>query len=190
MDGGEVSYSSATGSLTADVAGGGLIGRNTGTIRQSFAEVAVFVTGSKGYAGGLVSYSSGTISNSYAFGAVTNESGPYTGGLVGRNHGGTVSNSYAVGAVAGSGTYEGGLIGDNTATVTNSFWNTETSGHTSSDGGEGKTTQEMQQLATFSSWDIEEDATIEQDYPFLAWTGDAAYTKIWVIGTKTHPPIG
>ena len=77
----------------------------------------------------------------------------------------------------------GGLVGDNWDTVSNSFWNTETSGQSTSDGGTGKTTAEMQDIATFSGagwdiiavglnetnlayiWNIVDDET----YPFLSW---------------------
>jgi hypothetical protein len=78
----------------------------------------------------------------------------------------------------------GGLVGKNWDTVANSFWDTETSGQASSDGGEGKTTVEMQDFDTFSGagwdivtvggsgernpayiWNIVDDET----YPFLSW---------------------
>jgi hypothetical protein len=67
--------------------------------------------------------------------------------------------------------------------VDNSFWDTETSGQATSDGGTGKTTAEMQDIATFSGvgwnitavanpstrnlsciWNIVDDET----YPFLS----------------------
>jgi len=69
------------------------------------------------------------------------------------------------------------------ATVNNSFWDVETSGTSTSDGGIGKNTTEMQDIATFSGagWDIIAVALdvsdlsytwniIEgQTYPFLSW---------------------
>lgn len=71
----------------------------------------------------------------------------------------------------------GGLVGDNfSATANNSFWDTETSGQISSDGGTGKTTREMKTLATFTdisktgldaAWDFEtnpNDDTANNDY--------------------------
>ena len=60
-----------------------------------------------------------------------------------------MSNSYSTGSVTGF-SKVGGLVGYNTATVSNSFWNVETSGQSNSQGGAGKTTTEMKILATFS----------------------------------------
>ena len=78
------------------------------------------------------------------------------GGLIGRNDiAGTASNSYSTGSVTGI-TNDGGLVGNNAGTVSNSFWDTQTSGQPTSDGGTGKTTAEMQDITTFSGaeWDI------------------------------------
>ena len=79
----------------------------------------------------------------------------------------------------------GGLVGWNQeGTVSNSFWDTETSGQATSDGGTGKTTAEMKDIATFSgaAWDIyavggpseRDPAHIwnivdDETYPFLSW---------------------
>jgi len=74
-------------------------------------------------------------------------------------------------------------VGDNSGTVSNCFWDTETSGQATSAGGTRKTTAEMQDIATFSGagweicavppgatnpayiWNIVENGT----YPFLSW---------------------
>jgi hypothetical protein len=77
----------------------------------------------------------------------------------------------------------GGLVGLNDGTVSDSFWDKETSGIEVSDGGAGKTTAEMQDIATFSGagWDIIAVALNETNptyiwnivnnvtYPFLSW---------------------
>jgi hypothetical protein len=80
--------------------------------------------------------------------------------------------------------YVGGLVGvDWGGTVSNSFWDTKTSGQANSAGGTGKTTTEMQHIATFlwAAWDIcmvTPGATNsaytwniihKQTYPFLSW---------------------
>jgi hypothetical protein len=66
------------------------------------------------------------------------------GGLVGFNwYGSVINNSYSTGSVTGSAPV-GGLVGNNTGTVTNSFWGRETTG---SAGGTGKTTAEMENIA-------------------------------------------
>ena len=126
---------------------GGLVGRNIGTISNSYATGSV--TGNESV-GGLVGFNEGTVSNSYATGSVT---GDFVGGLLGYNNFGTVSNSYATGSVTGNSV--GGLIGvNNSGTVNNGYWDTQTSGQATSSGGTGKTTAEMKQLASFTGWDI------------------------------------
>jgi len=75
-------------------------------------------------------------------------------------------------------------VGYNTDTVSNSFWDTETSGQASSAGGTGKTTAQMKDIATFSgaTWDIVAVASADDrdtgyiwnivddgTYPFLSW---------------------
>jgi hypothetical protein len=132
--------------------------------------------------GGLMGSNGGAVSNSYSTGTVT---GNYTvGGLVGDIFDGTVSNSYSTSSVIGNSSV-GGLVGENMrSTVSNSFWDTEASGQSTSDGGTGKTTAEMRDVAIFSEvgwnitvvanpgmsnpssiWNIVEDVT----YPFLSW---------------------
>jgi hypothetical protein len=107
----------------------------------------------------------------------------YVGGLVGRNDD-TVSDSYSTGSVTGVG-FVGGLVGENDGgTVNDSFWDTETSGKGSSAEGTGKTTEEMQDITTFSgaTWDIVAVANPgirnpsciwnivdDETYPFLSW---------------------
>jgi hypothetical protein len=164
---------------------GGLVGVNYGTVSNSYSNANV--TGEDGV-GGLVGRNlDGTMSNSYSAGSVTGNSD--VGGLVGSNIGdrGTVSNSYSTGSVSGN-EYVGGLVGHNyfgtgEGTVSNCFWDNKTSGQATSDGGTGKTTAEMQDIATFSGagWDIiavapnqtNDDYTWnivdKHTYPFLSW---------------------
>ena len=157
---------------------GGLVGENKGTVSNSYSSSNV--NGRFGI-GGLMGDNWGSVSNSYATGSVTVTEFK-VGGLVGFNFG-TVSNSYSTGSVSGSEEYVGGLVGDNYhGTVSNSFWDTETSGQATSDGGTGKTTAEMKSIATFSAWDIiavanpniRNPAYIwnivdDETYPFLSW---------------------
>jgi hypothetical protein len=96
---------------------------------------------------------------------------------------GNVSNSYSTGRVTGN-SYVGGLVGRNEDTVRNSFWDTQTSGQDTSDGGTAKITAEMMDFDTFNDvgWDITEvtnpstrdtgyiwNIVDEQTYPFLSW---------------------
>jgi hypothetical protein len=84
--------------------------------------------------------------------------------LVGYSFNSTVTRTYATGKVSGGSSRVGGLVGVNDAgTVVDSFWNTETSGVATGIGGgsagdvTGKTTEQMQQLATFSAvWNIDD----------------------------------
>jgi len=182
--GGIINNSSSIGSVTGDAFVGGLVGENLGDVSSSYSTGNV--TGSWYYVGGLVGQNSyGTVSDSYSTGSVTGDN--YVGGLVGLNLD-TVNNSYSTGSVTGN-NYVGGLVGSNylfgnDGTVSNSFWDTETSGQATSDGGTGKNTTEMQDIATFSGagwditavanpgtrnpayiWNIVDDVT----YPFLSW---------------------
>jgi hypothetical protein len=115
----------------------------------------------------------------------------YIGGLVGRNLEGSISSSYSTGSVIGT-VKVGGLVGENTLVpnqqgqynigiIGSSFWDTEISKQATSDGGTGKTTEEMQMTSTFleAGWDFVDEITngtediwwiLEgQDYPRLWW---------------------
>ena len=177
---GNVSNSHSTASITGHNFFnyvGGLVGANWGTVSNSYATGNV--TG-RDYVGGLVG-EAGSVSNSYSTGSVTGDN--HVGGLVGYNQG-PVNNCYAIGNVSGDSKI-GGLVGNNGyfGTVSNSFWDTQTSGLNISDGGTGKNTTEMQDIATFSgaTWNITTVALNETNlsyiwnivnnvtYPFLSW---------------------
>jgi hypothetical protein len=170
-------YSDASVSGSYEV--GGLIGQNHGTVSKSYSTGRA--TGNS-YVGGLFGWNNeGTVSNSYSSARADGES--LVGGLVGHNRG-SVSNCYSTGNVTGLEDV-GGMVGRNyQGTVSNSFWDTETSGQSTSAGGVGKTTAEMQDIAPFSGatwnigtvadpsmrdtsyvWNIVQNMT----YPFLAW---------------------
>jgi len=174
---GTVSDSYSTGSVTGDERVGGLVGWNgIGTVSNSYSTGNV--TGHYNV-GGLVGATSGVVSNAYSTGSVTGDGN--VGGLVGENQG-TVRNAYSTGSVTG-GSSVGGLVGENPSIVSDSFWDKVTSGMEESDGGIGKTTMEMQYIATFSGagWDIITVAlgltdpsytwniVDGQAYPFLSW---------------------
>lgn len=160
---------------------GALVGRNAfgGTVSNSYSTGNVSAHMDYNHVGGLVGENSATVTDSYSTANVTGED--WVGGLIGWNSG-TVSNSYSTGNVTGE-NYVGGLIGWNSGTVSNSFWDTLTSGQASSDGGTGKNTTEMQNIATFSGagWNIIGVALNETNpiyiwnivnnitYPFLSW---------------------
>ncbi len=119
--------------------------------------------------GGMVGWiETGTITNAYS--TVNTLGYDYSGGLVGCVEGGTITNSYACGEIfinsqkaavyhsAGmpypTGHY-GGLAGINTSGIFyNCFWDTQLARESRSEGGTGKTADEMRTQATFTAWDF------------------------------------
>jgi hypothetical protein len=182
-----ISESYATGTVVGHDYVGGLVGNaDSAIINNSYATGAV---SGDDYVGGLVGNSTAgynkpysTISNNYATGTVSGDS--RVGGLVGYSYySSTISNNYATGSVSGD-DYVGGLVGFNNGSVSNSFWDMETSGQTTSAGGTGKTTEEMKDPNTYpvADWDITTETGSEgpiwvirdknQGYPYLTWAED------------------
>lgn len=161
----------STGTITGKKWTGGLVGQNNGNIENCYSTCSVSSARS---AGGLIGSNHGSVKNCYATGRVTglntnsfNED-KNTGGLCGYSFG-IVGNCYATGKVTGQ-RFVGGLIGfDYSSIIYNSYWDTQSSGQTSSSGGLGKTTAQMKQKSTYSSWDFHNVwENIEgQSYPFL-----------------------
>ncbi len=174
---------------------GGLVGRNTvssggileilavGTIEQSCSGGSVL-----GHqdVGGLVGTNSGLIDDCSSNANVSATTG--AGGLVGsNNHGpgpGEIAKCYSVGTVEAT-ARAGGLAGHSNGEIVDSFWDVQTSGQASSDGGAGKTTAQMQTAGTFldTGWDLtDEDINGTEDiwricemvdYPRLNWRTQA-----------------
>lgn len=115
---GTVINSYSIGRVIGNAFAGGLVGINRGTVNKCYSTGNVTGEG-YGYVGGLVAMNEGTLGNSYAAGIV---SGRYAaGGLAGRNCG-TVSDSYATASVISDDLCVGGLVGDNIdGTVSNSY---------------------------------------------------------------------
>jgi len=178
---GTASNSSSASSVTGDTRVGGLVGQNEGA-SNSYATGSV--TGSD-YVGGLAGRNEGPASNSYATGSVNGDD--CVGGLVGKNED-TVSDSYSTGLVTGTGNV-GGLVGQNNDDdeVDDSFWDTETSGQSTSAGGTGKTTAEMMDIDTFTDTD-----TVGLDEPWDITTVANSSTRntdyIWnIVDNVTYP---
>jgi hypothetical protein len=139
------------------------------------------------YVGGLIADNNqGKIINCYNTASVIG--GMFIGGLTGFNSG-DVTGCYSIGEVCGD-YCVGGLAGySESNTVTNSFWDIETSGQAESAGGTGKTTAEMQSASTFLEagmdfvdetdngtediWRIDEGL----DYPHLSWESTGLYSS-------------
>lgn len=175
---------------------GGLVGENAGgDVRECYSQGVVRTVTDPVYglegteAGGLVGRNGGggAIFDCYSEAAVVG--GKNIGGLVGLTWGTAepcqIANSYSVGAVSGT-SYLGGLIGSRISSdITGCFWNTQTSGRSSSAGGTGRTTTQMRNLATYelAGWDLVDEtdngsAEIWRicsggDYPRLWWELEA-----------------
>ncbi len=127
---------------------GGLAGYNGGTITASYSTGSAMDGGANvgGAVGGLVGYndSGSQITKAYAMGAVSG-TGVDVGGLVGANLGG-ISDAYSIGSVkTTAGFVGGGLVGGNQGgAIAAGYWDTQTSGTTTSAGGTGQTTAWLQ----------------------------------------------
>ena len=154
---GIVTHSYANGNVSGVGWVGGLIGYNQTTVTNSYA------TGNASgvnFIGGLIGQNNGPIISTYATGNVTGTtnnfigSGDYIGGLVGVN-GDLIRNSYATGSVTGTSTafHIGGIVAAvwGLGAVQNSYWDTQTSGQSTSSGGTGLTTAQMQNLSSFQT---------------------------------------
>jgi hypothetical protein len=123
---------------------GGLVAANYGVLTQSWATGSV-TAASRSYMGGLVGTNevgsiAGTIENCYATGAVADENDVGAiGGLIGVNdEGASGASSYSLGSPSGPvGSNIGGFVGDDTGSMSNSYWDTTTSGITSLSQGAG-----------------------------------------------------
>ena len=117
---GTISNVSASGDVIANVSAGGLVGGQLGILTQD-----------------------AIIDNAYA--DVTVNGNDNVGGLVGKINEGEIKKSYAIGTVSGNNNV-GGLVGvkGTNATVTDSYYNTNTTNQSTSAGSSvGLTTSEM-----------------------------------------------
>lgn len=141
----------ADGDVTGTTYTGGLIGDlSGGTINQAFSLSSVFGTN---YVGGFAGRdAAGAITNAYAGGDVTGTR--YVGGFLGSVANSTVKFTYSLGKVVG-GLNTGGYSGNGTGnTISESFWDMQTSGQATSVHGLGKTTAQMHAASTFANWNI------------------------------------
>jgi len=195
---------------------GGLVGQTSGgSIVESFAVGSLYAPAGQSnwanprYLGGLVGYlANTTVTDCYARVTITTTGGTagYIGGAFGQT-GGTVniSNSYATGLINTAGTtLIGGFIGyQQTASpsITNCFWDTQTTGYATSGCGlaTGKTTAQMKTQSTFTDagWDFVDiwgmNSGINDGYPHLHWASyylevDTLYPE--VIGSTSFHARG
>jgi len=145
---------------------------NGGTISNCYSTGSVAGGINSIALGGLVGYNDGIISNCYSTCSVSGGSNSTAlGGLVGINNN-LIDKCYSIGPVSGEtgSSNVRALIGDSTyGTVSNCFWNKETSGRISGGGGSGRTTAQMKRRSTFIGWDFINVWNIgrNQTYPYL-----------------------
>lgn len=187
-----INNSFSSGSVTGNTWCGGLVGWNNGAISRCYSTGTV--GGAENSIGGLVGQHQGSITNSYSRANVSGAN--YIGGLVGFNGSSTITNSYSTGTVSGG--IKGGLCGQSGATVSNSYWDTQSSGMATSFGGTGKTTAQMKTQSTFTGWDFVVETTngtgdywaitptLNNGYPILSWE----HADVFLPVALTYPANG
>lgn len=167
---GTVSKSYVSGTIAGGAYVGALVGFNgsSGSITESYATGAANGIDD---VGGLVGLNQGAIAESYATGTINEgRSGLGIGGLVGVNTTGTITQSYAIGVLGGGGFAVGGLVGaGGGANVTASYWDTQTTGRSTSGGGTGLTTAELQSGVLPAGFDPTIWFDIAGQFPELRW---------------------
>ncbi|MBI9015819.1 MAG: PASTA domain-containing protein [Phycisphaerae bacterium] len=151
---------------------GGICGtNNSGSIINCYVYGSIF---GDNFMGGICGYNYyGSVINSYAKVDVAGYNN--LGGLCGSNNHGSITNCYALGTVIGN--YYGGICKYNYyGSIVNCFWDIETSGINTSDGGTGLTTAQMQDYSTFlyAGWDFVSEIANGTD-------------DIWVMGESGYP---
>lgn len=162
---------------------GGIAGKNeNSTIIQSYA--ISDLSGDNNNIGGLVGTNvGGEIIQSYAQGDINGQNNTYVGSVVGYNRQGTIDRVYGTGLINSEGTI-GGLVGNNEDTITDSYWDTESTNQLDSIGSNsgdatnltGLNTVEMtgseaeDNMTTFDFIDIW--YTLNEEYPILQWQND------------------
>jgi hypothetical protein len=176
---GSISTSSDTGFI------GGFLSNNIGTsFYRCRSNVDVSTNGdASGSFVGLINDSAITIQNSYATGNASAD-GVSVGGFTSDIASGTIENCYSTGEVTGNASNINGFANPVGGTVNNCFWDTETSGITTSGAGTAKTTSEMKDITTYtdtnttglnSAWDFQ---GTEND--------DQATSDIWTIKSDVN----
>ncbi|MBW6516623.1 MAG: T9SS type A sorting domain-containing protein [Candidatus Cloacimonetes bacterium] len=185
------------GNIDADTVAGGLVGNSYwhSIISNSFSSVDI--DGENTFIGCLVgSNSRAIISNCYSAGNVSGSN--FVGGMVGSNgYLSQIIDSYSIGYVTGTGTSVGGLVGwRNQGSTSNSFWDIETSGQTTSQGGIGRTTAQMTypydgntyvQWDFINIWDHDITGEFNNGYPLLRFYHESTTHFAGGTGTQANP---
>ncbi|MGB7256467.1 MAG: hypothetical protein WBD48_00145 [Pseudolabrys sp.] len=191
--------SHATGSVTCSgtcSSVGGFAGTVTGSsFSDSYATGPVTAPND---VGGFIGGNSGSLTRCYATGPVHAGASGAAGSLIGADINGTIAQSFGAGNVGGNaGASLGGLIGTipgGITTVTDSYWDTVTTGQTTSAAGLGTGRSTTQLRAALPSgfdsnaWGI----TKNLSYPYLQQSANFASplaTNVSGINIFTYVPI-
>jgi hypothetical protein len=119
-------------------------------------------------ASGIVDYNQGIVRDSYSRSTLS-ASSDYAG--ISRNNYGTVERTYAVGSAAGG----DGLLSNDYGTISDSYWDTWSTGAPFSDGGTGLDTATMLSPGTYAGWDLVDTWYASgSSYPCLRWEAGCA----------------
>ena len=182
---------------------GGLLGASVGgAIKNCYSTGSVACGGNAVNCGGLVGWNKkNAISNCYSICNMTGPDSAYLGGMIGRNIDGAVSNCYSVGLITtgGNSISPGGFVGYSSNAVVGCFWDTETSGMTTSASGTGLRTAEMQDRKNFliANWDFNAELDNGTDniwhmpyqatgFPMLWWQRDIPGDTMGSYGVDMH----
>ncbi len=159
-----ISGSFALGEVMGDNSVGGLIG--------AVHFVAGFQDGENDQLRAIISdvYSRSQVRGNKEVGGLVGTAGDHFGPLNITVY--KINKSYSDSFVSGK-NYVGGLIGfrEGSGSTEFSYWDNQTSNQSKSAGGEGKTTSQMKQQATYKNWDFQNTWVIKEGrtYPYLRW---------------------
>lgn len=156
------------------------------------------ITASTGRAGGLLGAARNTkIINCYSQANVSTsiDAGGLIGAIYDISQASSITNTYSTGKINGN--PKGGLIAfnyNNIGSISSSYWDTQTSGISTSAGGTGKNTVDMKKQATFVNWDFADVWQIQEniDYPRFKWESPCVPESVsvtcgtWVCGEKIN----
>jgi len=167
--------------------GVGLFGKIAGTVKTLGVTGAVSGSNQVGGVFGTLT-TNGVVEDCYARVAVTAAAADcHRGGFGGRNEQGAVRRVYATGAVQPAGGSSGGGLVGSTDTGgayadEDNFWDTQTSGWSSSAMGAGKTSDQMKNIATYGNWNIAPiNVRVNDRYPYLSGLSEGS--TVWLISS-------
>ncbi len=193
----QISYCYSSATVSGNWTVGGLIGSNYSNI--SFSGATGNAVAGNMVGGLLGSHQTGEVMNCYSTGNVTQVAGGYNsyyGSFIGSNTSSTITNCYSTGSVT-SEIEDAATMGTNRGFIgyeysympwetpipsvfTNNFFDSQTTGHTSSMASSAtpKTTAQMKAVVTYTNWDFKDGVgndywnignSRNNNYPYLNW---------------------